>query len=181
MKLLPPEAGLLLILLLLLGCDPHTQYAATSAFSTRRVAYGFVVYGDTRRVQLCFVPLKDSTKQLVSPRDFRSDQLGEGFAFSPSSSVQRELALLDTFRIANELPSQQQTAYMGATFFSPVRLVYQVAAPVNGLPRTNSVDTLSLGHNRYLKPARKMHFVIRYSGADVLEIARPAPSPAARP
>ena len=156
--------------LLLMGCHPAEETVA--AYPQPVVAFGFVVFGDVRNDQMYFVPLKDSTRREVAPADFCTERLRDGFSFRASASVKDALALLDTFRIVNQLHDPQLRKYVDRTLFTPVRMVYEIDPDAPGVfTKEGLVDTITLGQHRYDKRGEKVTLVVRFPGADVLKIS----------
>ena len=156
--------------LLLMGCHPAGETVA--AYPQPVVAFGFVVFGDVRNDQMYFVPLKDSTRREVAPADFCTERLRDGFSFRASAPIKDALALLDTFRIVNQLHDPRLQKYVGRTLFTPVRMVYEIDPDAPGVfTKEGLVDTVTLGQHRYDKQGEKVTLVVRFPGADVLKIS----------
>ena len=156
--------------LLLMGCHPAGK--SVVAYPQPVVAFGFVVFGGVRNDQTYFVPLKDSTRREVAPTDFRTERLRDGFSFRASAPIKNALALLDTFRIVNQLHDPRLQKYVGRTLFTPVRMVYEIDPDAPGVfTKEGLVDTITLGQHRYDKRGEKVTLVVRFPGADVLKIS----------
>lgn len=163
----------LLVSLFLISCCSQTQNNLTSIYPRAVTAFGFVVCGSVHNDQVYFVPLKDSTTQSVKSNDFKTEALGTGFLFSASSVVRKELGLLDSFKITNQLRDKRLVRQMGNTLYIPVRIVYEAdpAAP-DTFAKVGLSDTISLGEERYKEKGRKVKFVVHFISADVLKIGK---------
>lgn len=159
----------IILLILLTGCNQYQEAKYNS--SKPMVDFGFIMYDDFNRTQIYFIPLKKECEITNAHEYFKSNCLGDAFAFIPSERITNDLLTLKKIKIPVFTYDIKHRKHTGNVICVPVRIVYEIDTNIGSVYAGNGFkDTVSYQEdspsNRIIK------FNVVFPGADVLKLTR---------